>query len=134
MLYRSQCLTLPHEKFGHMGRNKVTESIKKLFHWHSVYKEIAKHCRSCEMCQKYTMALPKVCPMQEREVISVPLERVCIVIVGLFLKGKGGFEFLLTYMDVATKKTTSAIVINQLYQIFIHNCFPATLVQREPIL
>ena len=136
--YCSQCLTLTlaHEKFGHRGRNKVTESIKKLFYWPNMYSEITKHCKSCEVCQKYTKVHPKLCPMQEREVISVPSERVCIDIVGPFPKGKGGFEFLLTYVDMATRlpeavplrKTTSAIVINQLYQIFSCNCFTMTLV------
>ena len=55
--------------------------------------------------------------------VSVPSERVCIDIVGPFPKAKGGgFEYLLTYIDVATRwpeaiplrKTTSAIVITQL--------------------
>ena len=120
--YRSQCLELAHEKFGHRGRDKVTEAMKKLFHWPNMYSQIASHCKSCEVCQKYTNTNPKVCLMQEREVITVPSERVCIDLVGPFPKGKGGFEFLLTYVDVASRlpetvalrKTTSTIVIRQL--------------------
>ena len=134
--YRSRCLELTHEKFGHRSRNKVTEAMKKLFHWPNMYSQIASHCKSCEVCQKYTKTNPKVCLMQEREVVTVPSERVCIDLVGPFPKGKGGFEFLLTYVDVATRwpeavplgKTTSTIVIRQLYEIFARNGFPTTLV------
>ena len=74
--------------------------------------------------------------MQEREVVSVPSERVCIDLVGPFPKAKGGFEYLLTYVDAATRwpeaiplrKTTSGIIISQLKSIFSRNGFPTTLI------
>ena len=75
-------------------------------------------------------------PMQEREVVTVPSERVCVDLVGPFPKAKGGFQFLLTYVDMATRwpeaipvrKTTTKIIIDQLKAIFCRNGFPTTIV------
>ena len=68
--------------------------------------------------------------------VTVPSERVCIDLVGPFPKAKGGFQYLLTYIDMATRwpeaiplrKTTTSIVITQLRNIFARNGFPTTLV------
>ena len=72
--YRSQCLNLSHERFGYLGRYKMSQSIKKLFHRPNMFTDIAKHCKSCDICQKHIKNNPKPCPMQEREVVSVPSE------------------------------------------------------------
>ena len=56
--------------------------------------------------------------------------------MGLFPKSKGGFEYLLTYVDVATRwheaihirKAMTVVVINKLREIFCRNGFPTTLV------
>ena len=134
--YRLRCLTLAHEKFGHRGRNKIIKDIRRLFHWPSLTSDVAKHCRSCDTCQRHTKSQQRVHPMQEREVVTVPSERVCIDLVGPFPKAKGGFQYLLTYIDMATRwpeaiplrKTTTSIVITQLRNIFARNGFPTTLV------
>ena len=134
--YRLRCLTLAHEKFGHRGRNKIIKDSRRLFHWPSLTSDVAKHCRSCDTCQRHTKSQQRVHPMQEREVVTVPSERVCIDIVGPFPKAKGGFQYLLTYIDMATRwpeaiplrKTTTSIVITQLRNIFARNGFPTTLV------
>ena len=84
--YRERCLEMAHERSGHRGRNKVTEAMRKLFHWPNMYSQVASHCRSSETCQKYTKANPKVCPIKEREVITITSDRVCIDLVGPFPK------------------------------------------------
>ena len=74
--------------------------------------------------------------MQESEVVSVPLEHVNIDVVGPFPKARGGFQYLLTYIDEATRwpeaialrKTTTSVVIEQLKHIFSWNGFPTTIV------
>ena len=74
--------------------------------------------------------------VQKREIVTVPNERVCIDLVGPFPTAKGGFRFLLTYIDMATrwpeaiphKKTTTRIIIEQLNLIFSRNGFPSTIV------
>ena len=134
--YRSRCLNLAHEQFGHAGRNKMCTHIKKLFYWPSLTADVSRHCKSCETCQKHTKLMPKAMPMQERKVVSVPSERVCVDIVGPFPTAMGGFSFLLTYIDMATrwpeaiplKKTTASILVEQLTLIFSRKGFPSTLI------
>ena len=101
--HRENCLILSHEKFGHPGRNKMTGHLRKLFHWPSLTSDVARHCRSCDNCQKHTKQSPKVLLMQEREVVTVPSERICVDLVGPFPTAKVGFQFLLTYIDMATR-------------------------------
>ena len=132
--YRARCLRLAHENFGHVGRNKMCLQIRKLFYWPSMNSDVSKHCKSCTVCQKRDKQLPKQMTMQPREVVTVPSERVAIDIVGPFPVAKGGFTYLLTYLDMATrwpeaiplKKTTTRIVIDQLMLIFSRNGFPTT--------
>ena len=134
--YRPKCLRLSHEKFGHLGRNKMIGHIRKLFYWPSLTSDVANHCKSCDVCQRHAKQSPKVLPMQEREVVTIPSERVCVDLVGPFPTAKGGFKFLLTYVDMATRwpeavplrKTTTRVIINQLQAIFCRNGFPTSLV------
>ena len=123
----------------HPGRNKVTDHIRKNFFWPFLMSDVAQHCRSCETCQKISKQHPKVLPMQEREVVTIPSERVCIDLVVPFPTAKEGYQFLLTYIDMATRwleviplrKTTTRIVIDQLKYIFSRNGFPTTNVSDK---
>ena len=66
----------------------------------------------------------------------MPSERVAIDTVGLFPVAKGGFKYILTYLNMATRwpeavplrNTTTAIVIQQLTHIFARNGIPMSLV------
>ena len=65
--------------------------------------DVSTHCKTCVICQKRDKQLPKQMIMQPREVVTVPSERVAIDIVGPFPAAKGGFTYLLTYLDMATR-------------------------------
>ena len=129
-------MSLAHESFGHAGRNKMCQHIRRFFYWPSMTSNVAKHCKSCDTCQKQDKQLPKRMLMQNREIVTVPSERGCIDLVGPFPMAKGGLRFLLTYIDMATrwpeaiplKKTTTRIIIEQLNLIFSRNGFPSTTV------
>ena len=134
--YRGKCLTLAHENLGHMGRNKMGDHIRQYFYWPSITADSMAHIRSCVPCQKKDVTSPRRARMQEREIVTVPSERVAIDIVGPFPVAKGGFKYLLTYLDMATrwpeaiplKKTTTRIIIDQLTLIFSRCGFPTSLV------
>ena len=78
---------------------------------------------------------PKHNTMQAREVVSIPLERVAIDIVGTFPVAKGGFCFLLTCIDLATRWTaaisirtaTANVIVTQLTNIFSRCGFPTAI-------
>ena len=71
--------------------------------------------------------------MCEREVMT---ERVCMDLVGPLPKAKGGVEYMLTYIDVATRwpeavplrSTTAQVIVRYLTEIFSRNGFPGVLV------
>ena len=134
--YRTRCLSLAHENFGHAGCNKMCLHVRKFFYWPAMTSDVTRHIRSCEKCQKHDKKTPRQMPMQEREIVTVPSERVCEDIVGPFPVAKGFFRFILTYLDMATRwpeaiplrKTTTKIIIEQLLLIFSRNGFPTILV------
>ena len=72
--------------------------LKCFFYWPSMTADVSEHCKSCDKCQRHDKQYPKQMLMQEREVVTLPSERVCIDIVGSFPTAKGGFRFLLTYV------------------------------------
>ena len=134
--YRQRCLTLAHDSFGHAGRNKMGQHINRYFYWPSMTADAAKHIKSCDTCQRQDKTMPKRMTMQRREIVTVPSERVAIDIVGPFPVARGGFKYLLTYLDMATRwpeaiplrSTTTRIITEQLTTIFARNGFPTSLI------
>jgi len=125
-----------HERSGHLGKNKVGKDLSRSFCWPSMYSDIAQHCRSCSVCQKYSKSKPRHTPIVEREIVTIPYERIAIDLVGPLPKARGEFEFILKCVDLATrwpeavalKKTTARIVIRELLEMFSRNGFPGTIV------
>ena len=37
---------------GHLGIKKTREKIMSNFYWPGIYKDVARYCRSCDICQK----------------------------------------------------------------------------------
>ena len=133
--YRHNCLRLAHNNFGHQGRTKMTELIKPLFYWPNMTKDCLTHVRACDICQKTDKTTPNPNCMQLREVTTVPFESVAIDLVGPFLTAVGGFQFLLTCIDNATRwpeaipirTTTAKTIISHLTNIFTRYGFPTVL-------
>ena len=72
---------------------------KRFFYWPSLIADVSHHIRNTQANAETFAPLP----MQEREVVRVPSESVCVDIVGSFPSAKGGFRFLLIYIDMATR-------------------------------
>ena len=127
---------MAHEHFGHLGRNKMSDHIRQFFFWPTMTVDSMNHIKSCPPCQMMDKSKPKQMCMQEREVVTVPSERVAIDLVGPFPTTRGGFKYLFTCIDMATRwpeavplrKTTTRIIIEQLTNIFSRCDFPTTLV------
>ena len=73
--YRSKCLKMAHNNFGHQGRNKMVDFVRPFFYWPTITVDCLAHIKSCNVRQKMEKSLPKKCTMQERELVSVPAER-----------------------------------------------------------
>jgi len=101
--YRMKCLALAHTQFGHQGRNKMKSIIKPFFYWPTLSQDCQKYIKGCDICQRIDKSSPPPNKMQAREVVSMPFERVAIDLVGPFPTATGGFKFLLTCIDLATR-------------------------------
>ena len=74
--------------------------------------------------------------MVEREVITIPSERVSIDLVGPLPKARGGCQYILMCMDVATRwpeavalsKTTASVIVRHLTEMFSRNGFLGVVV------
>ena len=134
--FRDKCMVLAHDQFGHRGKNKVAQDLARLFYWPTLWRDVAAHCRACRTCQEFSKAKPRHAPMVEREVVTIPSERVCIDLVGPLPKAKGGCQYILTCMDVATRwpeavalnRTTAPVIVKHLTEMFSRNGFPGVVV------
>ena len=133
--FRRKCLNMAHGRFGHQGRNKMIELLRPYFYWPSMSRDCMLHIRECETCQKQDKATPKPSPMQIREASSVPFENISIDLVGPFPTAVGGFKYLLTAVDLATRwpeaiplrTTTAKVITKSLMSIFSQCGFPARI-------
>ena len=90
----------------------MVTNIRKHFYWPSLTTDVVAHCKSCKVCQN------------------------SIDLVGPFPKARGGFQYLLTYIDIATRwpeaislrTTTTKVIVAHLKSIFCRNGFLSTLV------
>ena len=101
--YRLRCLKLAHNNFGHQGRNKMVQLIQPFFNWPTMTKDCLAHIRRYDKCQRIDKTRPRQNSMQIREMPTVPFERVAIDLVGPFPTAVGGFKFMLTCIDMATR-------------------------------
>ena len=85
---RNAVLKLAHEipLAGHMGKTKTTRRVLQRFYWPTVYRDVAKFCRSCGQCQKSSTLCVQRAPLVSLPVVSEPFSRIGMDIVGPLLK------------------------------------------------
>jgi len=109
--------------------------LKPYFYWPKMSRDCVEFIKRCPTCQKFDKNSPPRNRMQMREIVSTPFERVAVNLVGPFPTATGGFRFLLTVIDLATRwpeaiplrTTTSKVVERELAQVFARCGFPATV-------
>ena len=130
--YRSKCMTAAHTGFGHQGRNKMIALLRPHFYWPCMARDCTEFVGSCVRCQEMDRTSPKPSLMTERQVVSRPFTDVAIDIVGPFPTARGGFKFMLTCIDsasrwpeaIAIRSTTTRVMISCLTSIFTRWGFP----------
>ena len=129
-VYRSHVLSVAHESqwSGHLGVTKTYQLILKHFFWPGLKSDVAKHCRSCHICQiagKPNQTIPPA-PLHPISAIGEPFERIIIDCVGPLPRTKNGNQYLLTIMCAATRfpeaipmrKITASSVVKALTKFF----------------
>ena len=125
-------MTAAHTGFGHQGRNKMIALLRPHFYWPCMAKDCTDFVKACVRCQEMDRTTPKPSRMIERQVVTRPFTDVAIDIVGPFPTAKGGFKFMLTCIDSASRwpeaipihSITTRVVISCLTSIFTRWGFP----------
>ena len=133
--FRQQCLKAAHTSFGHQGQNRMVALLRPHFYWPCMARDCVQYVRECDKCQAMDRTLPRPPTMTEREVVTRPFSNVAIDIVGPFPTAKGGFRFMLTCIDTASRwpeafpirTTTTRTVIGCLTTVFMRWGFPEKL-------
>ena len=95
-------LQLAHNSAGHNGFQWVYLSIRQLYYWNNMKKDILRHCKQCAVCEKFKVEHIKF----EKLHFSIPkqlMEFICMDLIGEFYPPTSrGHRYALTVMDMLT--------------------------------
>ena len=95
-------LQLTHNSAGHNGFQWVYLSIRQLYYWKNMKKNIVRHCKQCVVCKKFKVE----CIKFEKLHFSIPnqpMEFICMDLIGEFYPPTSrGHRYALTVMDMLT--------------------------------
>ena len=104
---RKYVMSVAHDTIteGHLGIKKTREKIMSNFYWPGMYEDVARYCRSCDICQK-TVSKGRVqkATMENIPVVDVPFKRVAVNLIGpIEPASEAGHRYILTLVDYATR-------------------------------
>ena len=137
--FRSKVLRSAHDDLGHIGARRVKALLKARFSWPRLGKDVVNYCKSCPSCQTCGRSPARKVPLMERKVFSEPFEVMGFDIVGPMPKGRGGYQYLLTAICMATrwpeaiplKSITAKAVAMGMSEIFCRMGIPLQLVTDQ---
>lgn len=88
---------------GHFGSRKTQKKINSLFYWPQSGQDITRWCKACPTCQQHNMGVKYRSPLKPLPIIEQPWQRLAVDIVGPLPKSTGGYKYLLTAMDFASR-------------------------------
>ena len=88
---------------GHFGRTKTLLNLRRRFIWRGIRRTSDLFCRQCDICAKYKSDGKKRRAPLNPQVTGVPMERVCIDLVGPFPVSNNGNRYALVVTDYFTK-------------------------------
>ena len=97
-------LAMHHEGYGHMGTNRMLETIRLRYFWSGMNKDIVDHtgkCLNCKLRKSYQRK-PKV-PIMKYSDTARPLDRVHVDLTGPLPKTKLGNRYVMVLKDYLTK-------------------------------
>ena len=124
-------LSLAHDWLGHLGIKKVKSIIRRNFYWPNLYSDVVQYYKSCKVCQVADKTPVSRVPMVECQIMTEPHETLAFDFdfVGPFRQAKGGFRFILTCIDQATKwpeavNATARTIAHEIMTIYPVLVFP----------
>ncbi|XP_072039803.1 uncharacterized protein [Amphiura filiformis] len=103
---RAGILKMAHDipMSGHLGINKTKDRILASFYWPGIFADVAKYCRTCDICQKtakfhYTLKAP----LHPIPIVGKRMEKIGIDILGPLPRSTSRKAYILTVIDYATR-------------------------------
>ena len=112
---RSTVLKLAHDipAASHLGINKTKDRVLQRYYWPGVFRDVANHCRTCEICQraqgKRYGARAEMIPLS---LIEKLFQRIAMDIVGPLPRSNNGNKYILTICDYATRCPDTIPILN----------------------
>ena len=112
---RSTVLKLSHDipAASHLGINKTKDRVLQRYYWPGVFRDVANHCRTCEVCQraqgKRYGARAEMIPLSWIEKL---FQRIAMDIVGPLPRSNNGNKYILTICDYATRFPDTIPILN----------------------
>ena len=104
---RKYVMSVAHDTItgGHLGIKKTREKIMSNFYGPGMYEDVARYCRSCDICQKtVSKGTVQKAPMENIPVVDVPFKRVAVDLIGpIEPASEAGHRYILTLVDYATR-------------------------------
>ena len=115
-------LQLAHDSAGYNGFQQVYLSIRHLYYWNNMKKDILHHCKQCAVCERFKVE----CIIFEKRHFSMPnqlMEFICMDLIGEFYPPTSrSHRYALILMDMLTGfvfcaplKTKKAEEVIQMY-------------------
>jgi hypothetical protein len=116
-------LCMHHEGYGHMGSNRMLETIRLRYYWTNMAEDIVNHTAKCINCKlrKSYQRKPKV-PIMKYDDTARPLDRVHVDLTGPLPLSKIKNRYIMVIKDYLTKyvwliplKTKSAMEVAEAF-------------------
>ncbi|XP_041369566.1 uncharacterized protein LOC121383545 [Gigantopelta aegis] len=139
---RKKILELAHDRplAGHLSVEKTKQRIMARFYWPGVLKEVAGHCKTCDVCQKFAKKKPgEIAPMRTVPKVTEPFRKISMDIVGPLARTKKGNKFILTIVDEATrypeafalKSIEAEVIADKLIEMFSRTGVPEVILTDQ---
>ena len=88
---------------GHLGRAKTMANVKRRFVWPGMRRDVELHVKTCGVCAQYKSDGRQRKAALKDHRVGIPMERVCVDIVGPFPTSSRGHKYGLVVTDCFTK-------------------------------
>ncbi|XP_051980538.1 uncharacterized protein LOC127641568 [Xyrauchen texanus] len=88
---------------GHLGKLKTLLRLLETVYWPTIRADVWKHCKECQVCQKYKPSMSKLSSYLQSTPIVGPGYMMGIDLMGPFPKSVKQNEYLLVIVDYCSK-------------------------------
>ena len=97
-------LKMHHEGYGHMGSNRMLETIRLRYFWANMDRDIIDHAGRCLNCKlRKTYQRKPTVPIMKYDDTAHPLDRVHVDLTGPLPLTKGKHRYIMVIKDYLTK-------------------------------